>query len=87
MLSTFINRHGLDVLLLQDVTNPDTLKFIGYEIHHNFGTTMCGNAILVRQAMTITNVHKLPLGRVISVEYSGLKLINVYATIRVSATN
>jgi exonuclease III len=73
MLSDFINR------LLQEVTKPDTLNFRGYEIYHNVGTKLRGTAILVRQAIPVTNIQKLPSGRAISVESSGLKFINVYA--------
>jgi exonuclease III len=35
--------------------------------------------MLVRNEMTLTNIHKLPSGRAISAEYNGLQLINVYA--------
>jgi exonuclease III len=79
MLSSFINRHALDVVLLQEVTNPDTLNFRGYEIYHNVGTTMRGTAKLVRQTIPIKKVQKIPSGRAISVECSGLKFVKVYA--------
>jgi len=39
---------------------------------------MRGTAILVRKAIPITIKHKLLSGRAMSVEYSGLRLINVY---------
>ena len=58
MLSDFIRRHELDVILVQEVTNPDTLNIRGYDTHHNLGTSMRGTAILMRNAMTITIVHK-----------------------------
>jgi exonuclease III len=77
MLSAFITRHELDVLFLQEFTNPDRLNFRVYEIHHNDGTTMLGNAM--RQAMPITNVHKLPSGRAISASYRELRLVNVHS--------
>jgi len=79
MLLEFINRRELDILFLQEVTNPDKLTFMGYKIHHKIGISMRGTAILVRNAMPITNVHKLHAGRAMSAEHSGLRLINVYA--------
>jgi len=79
MLSDYIHRHEIDILFLQEVTHPDKLHFRGDEIHHNIGTSMRGTAIIVRNTMPITNVHKLPSGRAMSAEYSGLRLINVYA--------
>jgi exonuclease III len=66
-------------VLLQEVTNPNQLNFRGYDIYHNDGTTMRGTTILLRQALLIENVHKIPSGHAISFECSGLKLVNVYA--------
>jgi exonuclease III len=75
MSSDFITRHELDKLFVQEVTNPDTQNIRGYNIR----TSMRGTAILVRNAMSITTVHKLPSGRAMSAEYRGIRLINVYA--------
>jgi len=77
-LSKFIKRHELDILFLQEVTNPVVLNFRGYETHHNIRTSMRGTAILVRNVTPITIKHKLPSGRNMSAEYNGLRLINVY---------
>jgi exonuclease III len=79
MLRDFIYRHDIDIIFLQKDTNPEKLQISGYVLHHNVGTTIRGTAILVRNGMTLTNIHKLPSGRVISAEYNGLQHINVYA--------
>jgi exonuclease III len=79
MLSELINKHELDILFLQEVTNPDTLNFRGYETHYNVGTSMRGTAIIARKAIPRTSVHKLPSGRAMSAEHKGISLINVYA--------
>jgi len=63
MLSDFITRPELDIMLIQEVTKPDTLNIMGYVTHHNIGTSMRGNAILARNELPITIVHKLPCGR------------------------
>jgi len=79
MLYNFVHRHELDILFLEEFTNPDKLHFRGYEIHHIIGTSMRGTAILLRNAIPITKVHKLPSRCAMSAEYNGLRLINVYA--------
>jgi exonuclease III len=79
MFMDFIHRQNLDIIFLQEITNPDKLQINGYTLHHNVGTNIRGTAILARNEMTLTNVHKLPSGRAISADYNGLKLINVYA--------
>jgi exonuclease III len=79
MLSEFITRYEIDIMLFQEVTNPDTLNIRGYVTHHNIGTSMRGTAILARKEMPITIVHKLPSGRAMSAEYSGISFIKVYA--------
>ena len=38
ILLEFIKTHELDTLFLQEVTNPNTLNFRGYESHHNIRT-------------------------------------------------
>ena len=65
MFTDFIHRQDLDIIFLQEVTNPDKLQISGYALHHNVGTTIRGTAILVRNEMTLTNIHKMPSGRAI----------------------
>jgi hypothetical protein len=57
MLMDFIYRHDIDIIFLQEVTNPEKLQISGYVLHHNVGTTIRGTAILVRNGMTLTNIH------------------------------
>jgi len=79
MFTDFIHRQDLDIIFLQEVTNPDILQITGYALYHNVGTTIRGTAILMRNGMNLTNIHKLPSGCAISAKYNNLKLINVYA--------
>jgi len=66
MLSDFITRHEIDILLLQEVTNPDTMNIRGYVTHQNIGASMRGIALLARNEIPITIVHTLLSGRALS---------------------
>ena len=77
MLTEFIRMHELDILLVQEVTHPETLNVKGYAAHLNVGTSMRGTAILARNEITLTNIIKVPSGRAMGVTYNGLLIINV----------
>jgi exonuclease III len=63
VISDFITRHEIDILLVQEITDPDTMNIRGYVTHHNIGTSMRGTAILARNEMPITIAHSyLPAG-------------------------
>ena len=79
MLCDFVKKQELDIIFLQEVTNPNTLNLRGYNTHYNIGTSMRGTAIAVRDVITLTGIHKLPSGRAMSADYNALRLINVYA--------
>jgi exonuclease III len=49
MLSEFVQRQEIDIMLVQEATNPDTLNIRGYDTYHNIGTSMCGTAIVARK--------------------------------------
>jgi hypothetical protein len=40
MIEDFIRRQDFDILLVQEVTNPDIMNMRGYVTHLNIGTTM-----------------------------------------------
>ena len=79
MLHDFIRRHDLDIVFLQEVTNPTTLTVNGYTTYLNIGANMRGTAIVARHDYPLTNVTSLPTGRAIAADYNGIRLINVYA--------
>jgi exonuclease III len=78
MLSEFIQRQEINIMVMQEATNPDTLNIREYDTY-NIGTSMRGTAIVARKEMHIIIVHTLPSGRAMSVEYNGIRFINVYA--------
>jgi exonuclease III len=45
MLTNFLRRNEVNILLAQEVTNGEALNIGGYEIHHNIGSTRRGTAI------------------------------------------
>ena len=79
MLHDFIRRHELDMVFLQEVTNPTTLTVNGYTSYFNIGANMRGTAILARHNYPLANVTSLPTGRAIAADYNGIRLVNVYA--------
>jgi len=79
MLINFIRRHDFDILFVQEVTSLEVLNIKGYVTHLNIRTSMRGTAILARTELHLTNITTLPSGCAIAAEYSGIRLINVYA--------
>ena len=79
MLHDYIRRHDLDIVMLQEVTDPTILQVMGYATYLNIGAEMRGTAILAKQELSLTEVTLLPSGRAIAATHSGIRLINVYA--------
>ena len=79
MLKEFIRSHDLDVVLLQEVTTPESIDTPGYISYSNIGPDMRGTAIMARRNLPITHIERLPSGRAIAVENYGLRIVNVYA--------
>jgi exonuclease III len=79
MLDAFVRSHELDILLMQEVTNPFNNGFQGYNIHYNIGTSRRGSAILTRESIVLTNITRIPSGRAIAGTFGALLIANVYA--------
>ena len=79
MLTEYIRRHDLDIVFLQEITDPELLPMPGYNIYYNIGSDMRGTAIVARNGIVLMNVHKLPSGRAIAAEWKGLYIVNIYA--------
>jgi exonuclease III len=76
-LDAFVRLHNIDILLMQEVTNPFTLGFQGYTIHYNIGTSRRGTAILTLDTIVVTNLFRMPSERAI-VHRSGHYLSSTY---------
>jgi exonuclease III len=79
MLGEFLRIQEIDIILLQEVTQPflDTIR--GYSEYTDIGTNRRGTAILMREQITLTNITRLPSERGMVTEYQGVWLINVCA--------
>jgi exonuclease III len=54
MLETFIHKHEIDVILLQEVTQPDITTIQQYTTHTNVGTERRDTEILTRDGLIVT---------------------------------
>jgi len=79
MLTDYIRRHGIDIVLLQEVIDPEILNMHGYEVYYNIGSETRGTAMVVRSDTMLTKINKTPSGRAIAAEYNGWHIINIYA--------
>jgi exonuclease III len=79
-LHDFIRRHDLDIVFLQEVTDPAILIVTGYATYLNIGADMRGTAIVPRHDFPLTDITSLPTGRAIAANHCGLRLINLYAS-------
>jgi exonuclease III len=78
MLPEFIRKHDLDIIMLQEVTSPDTAYITGYEAHMNISISMHGTAIMAKPQHQLMNIHRLPTGRAIAATFRDVQIINIY---------
>jgi len=69
MLTEYIRRHDLDIIFLQEITDPELLTMPGYDVYYNIGSHRRGTAIVARNDIVLTNINKIPIGRAIVAEY------------------
>jgi exonuclease III len=69
ILHDYVRHHELDIIFLQEVTDPDAFNIIGYVTHLNIGADMRGTAIMARNNLHPTDVTSLPTGRAIAANY------------------
>ena len=79
MLGDFLHKHEIDIIFLQEVTQPILHTLRGYAAHTNVGTNGRGTAIVTREHYTLNNIVRLPSGRGMAADFQGLWLVNVYA--------
>jgi hypothetical protein len=77
MLEAFINKHDIDIALLQEVTSTHVNTLHQYDALINQGTEGRRTAILTKQGMTVNNVNRIPSGLGIAVDFNGTHFINV----------
>jgi exonuclease III len=79
MLTECIRRHDLDIIFLQEITDPELLQMSGYDVYYNIGSDIRGRAIVARNDIILHNINKSTSGRAIAAEYKGLHIVNIYA--------
>jgi exonuclease III len=79
MLTEFLYRQEITILLLQEVTHNDVARIRGYDTYLNIGATLRGTALVVRKTTRIQQVQLLPSGRAIAATYGDLRIVNIYA--------
>jgi hypothetical protein len=79
MLSEFIYRHGFDIVLLQEVVQPDVVDIPRYTPYVNIGSEQRGTAILLKEGICAGRVNRIPTGRGMSIEIGNVWYVNVYA--------
>jgi exonuclease III len=79
MLGDFLHKHEIDIIFLQEATQPFLHTLRGYAAHTNVGTNGRGTAIVTREHYTLNNIIRLPSIRGMDAEFQGLWLVNVYA--------
>jgi exonuclease III len=79
MLRDFIRKHDLDIVLLQEVVAPESVDTPGYNSYTNIGPDMRGTAVLARRDHHTTHNEKVSSGKMITVVYKDIRIINVFA--------
>ena len=79
MLGEFILEYDADFVLLQEVTNVNTINVRGYQTVENIGTTERWTAILSKVDLQLRRIKRLPSGRGIATYFDNTSLINFYA--------
>jgi exonuclease III len=79
MLTDFLYRQEITIILLQKVTHNDGARIRGYDTYLNRGATLRGTALAVEKTTRIQQVQPLPSGRAIAAKYEDLRIVNIYA--------
>jgi len=79
MFEEFLQRHDVDIALIQEVTNGDTLAFKGYQSTMNIGMQGRGTAILTKLNLQPHGTVRLPSGRGLAIFYESTCIVNIHA--------
>jgi exonuclease III len=79
MLGDFLKKQGIDIALLQEVTQPQIEQTSGYHTHLNIGTEMRGTAMMMKTGLQATCIRRLPTRRGIAGKINGTHIVNIYA--------
>jgi hypothetical protein len=69
MLGEFLHKHEIDIIFLQEVTQPILHTLRGYAAHTNVGTNGRGTAIVTSEHYMLNNIVHLPSGRGMAADF------------------
>jgi exonuclease III len=76
MLGEFMRTHEIEIIFLQEVTQPMLDMIREYAAYINIGTNRRGTAFVTRERMPLTNIMPLPSGRGLTAELQEVWLVN-----------
>ena len=79
MLMDFLWKQEIDIALIQEIVDPESVCINGYLAHTNIGPNKRGTAIIARKDLHITQIERIPSGRAITAEFHRTRIINAYA--------
>jgi exonuclease III len=72
MMVDFLSKHDIDIALVQEITDPESVILHGYASHLNIGPDMRGTAIMAKKDLHLTKIERIPSGRAIAAEFNGI---------------
>jgi exonuclease III len=79
MFGEFLKSHGIDIALIQEVTQPQIEQISGYNTILNIGSEMRGTGLMIKNGLHATGIQRLPTGRGIACKINGIHMVNIYA--------
>jgi exonuclease III len=73
MFEDFIKRHGIDIVLIQEITQPQIERITGYQTLLNIGSEMRGTGMMIKNGLNATDIQRLPTGRGIACTINGIQ--------------
>jgi exonuclease III len=71
MLDEFLHEQDIDIMLLQEVTDPNLNAINRYKAHVNQGKEGRATDILAKEGLTISNIKRLPSGSGMAAVFNG----------------
>jgi exonuclease III len=77
MLADVLYKQEIDILLLQDVAHNEFDMTLGYSAHVNVGTNKRCTAMIIREAIQVTNITRLPSEQGMVAFCRGVWIVNI----------
>jgi exonuclease III len=77
MLINFLYANDVDIAMLQEVTQPNSVDIPSYNALINVGADQRGTATIAREGLAISDDKRLPSGRGLAVKIKDVWYVNV----------